>query len=622
MRSLGFRLLAPVVGVAMLLMAGAGRANEAPVTSKVGKQVADFSLKDTSGKPWSLYGLKNGKAVVVVFLSFDCPVSISYSPRLADLARQYGERGVAFVGVCPCDEEAEQVARHARDFKLPFPVLKDRQLAAADALGAQLTPEAFLLDERFVLRYRGRIDDSYAARLKKRAETGREDLKEALDEVLAGKPVRVSATAPIGCAIVRETAAKPAGTTVTYHRDVLPILQNHCQSCHRPGEVAPFALTTYKQAVNWAADIKGYTHNHKMPPWKPVAGPAFRDERRLNEHEIATLAAWVDGGTPAGDPHDAPSPREFPRGWQLGQPDLVLTPNNDFQLGASGRDLFRCFVLPVDLPEDKQVVAVEVRPGNPSIVHHALVFTDSSGRARKLEEAGQQREKPDPDGDGGPGYTVSMGIGFLPSGGLGGWAPGQLARQLPPDTFFLIPKKSDVVIQVHYHRDGRVEKDQIRIGLYFAKEPMAKRMQGLAIPGRFWFIPAGAQDFEVKGSIWVDQDITIHSVMPHMHLLGKNIEVTMTPPEGPPQFLVAIKGWDYNWQETYLFREPIQVKAGTRFDIKAHYDNSDANPLNPNHPPRAVRFGEQTTDEMCFGFIGATTEQRGRIRPRYQKPKD
>lgn len=602
------------------LFVSPGRAEEAASTAKIGKKIDNITLSDLAGKAHALHDLKDKKAIVLVFLSFDCPVSTGYSGPLADLAKTYGERGVAFVGICPGEDDAAGVAKNAKEHKIPFPVFKDTKAAAA--LQAEITPSAFVLDGQFVLRYRGRIDDEYLARLKKKERITRFDLKEALEDVLAGKEVRQPATAPIGCPIARAKPAPAATGKVTYYRDVLPILQNHCQSCHRPGEVGPFALMTYRHAVNWADDLKTFTQNHQMPPWKPTDGPAFRDERKLADKDIATLAEWVDGGTPEGNPKDAPPPRQFPQGWQLGKPDLVLTADDDFILGPTGRDVFRCYVLPTNLTEDKYVTAVEFRPGNGRVVHHSLNFIDTTGKGRELQQKEKDRAKKDDEKDQGPGYSVTMGgVGFRPTGAIGGWAPGQVTRRLPPDTAYFLPKGADLVLQVHYHRNGRTEKGRPSIGLYFSPKPVAKRFQSIVVPGRFFFIPPGDNDFKVKGSVWIEDDCQIHSVMPHMHMLGKQIEVTITPPQGQPQTLVAIREWDYNWQETYFFRAPIAVKAGTRFDIEAHYDNSAKNPRNPFAPPRLVKFGEQTTDEMCFGFVGATADKPGRIRRKMQAPK-
>jgi peroxiredoxin len=622
-------LWAGLVATLVVWPCGAARADKAASTDKLGTKIDRVTFQDAAGKPFPLHDLKDKKAVVAVFLSFDCPVCTSYCPVLAELAKTYEPRGVAFVGITTNeDEDAAGVAKHAAEYKIPFPVFLDKRLKAADAFKAVTTPEAFVLDHHGILRYRGRIDDAYSARLKRKSQVSRHDLREALDEILADKPVSQPATVAVGCPITRDPANRKANGKVTYYRDVLPIVQNHCQLCHRPGEVGPFALLTYKQAVNWASDIKEYTQNRQMPPWKPVEGKPFLNERRLSEKDIATLAAWVDGGTPAGDPTDAPPRRTFVQGWQLGQPDLILTAEAEMQVGPSGKDLFRCYVLPTRLSEDKYVTAVEVRPGNPRIVHHTLQFIDTSGQARKLEQKEKERAKKPDELDVGPGYSSAMGVGFLPRGGLGGWAPGQMARHLPEGTGHLLPKGAEVVMQVHYHRDGRLEKDKTQIGLYFAKKPVSRPYQGLVVAGgngqgrvRFFMIPAGAARHRIQGSMWVEQDCVIHSVMPHMHLLGKEIRVTMTPPGGATETLVHIADWNYNWQETYWFKQPIAVKDGTRFDIEAYYDNSDANPNNPSHPPRLVTFGEQTTNEMCFGFIGATSDKPGRIRMRFEDKK-
>lgn len=611
---------------AFLFLSGLTFAADAPPNTKVGRKIDNVTLHDTAGKPWSLHDVTDKQAVVVVFLSFECPVSNSYTQLLSDLAKTYGSRGVAVVGIASNPDD--DTAKHVQEHRLPFPVLRDDKHSAADAFKAEVTPEVFLLDRHHILRYRGRIDNGYAARLKRNVHVTSHDLRNALDDLLAGKPVREPVTQAVGCAIVRGEAAK-AGGPVTYYRDVAPILQTHCQTCHRPGEVGPFALMNYRQAVNWAGDIKEYTQSRKMPPWKPVEGVAFHNERRLSDKDLATLATWADHGTPEGNPKDAPPPRTFTDGWQLGQPDLVLTVPDEFQVGPSGSDIFRCFVLPTGLTEDKFVNAVEVRPGNPRVVHHSLLFIDTTGQGRKLEQKQQELGVKEDDKDRGPGYSVAMGVGFLPQGGLGGWAPGQMARYLPENTGYHLPKGSDVVMQLHYHRNGRTERDRTTIGLYFAKKPVGKRYQSVTIPGGGrgatgflrLAIPAGAEKHLITGTIWVDHDCTLHSVMPHMHMIGRQIKVTVTPPDGPSQPLVGIEDWDYNWQETYVLKEPMRIKAGTRFDVEAVYDNSDKNPNNPFNPPRTIRFGEQTTNEMCFVFLGATADTPGRLRPRFEPLK-
>jgi peroxiredoxin/mono/diheme cytochrome c family protein len=602
-----------VLGTVLALTALPAKGEEVP-TEKINKKIDNVTIPGVDGKPFALHGLKGHKAVVVVFLSFDCPVSNHYAATLADLHKAYAGKGVAFVGVNSSDDlDAAGMARQAEAFKLPFPILKDEKHALAEALKAETAPEAFVLDPNFVLRYRGRIDNTFAARLKKNQQTTSFDLKAALDDLLAGKDVALPATRAIGCPIPRDRVVAREGK-VTFYRDVLPILQNRCQSCHRPGEVGPFPLLTYNQAVNWCSDIKEYTQNRKMPPWKPVAGPAFHNERRLSDSEIATLASWVDANTPEGDPKDAPPAAHFIDGWQLGKPDLILSVDEDVVVGPGGRDLFRSLVLPTNLPEDKYVVAFEVRPGNARVLHHTLNFIDLTGKGRELEKKEKERAKKPGEQDSGPGYTVSMGIGFSPQGGLGGWAPGQIGRYLPEGTGYLLPKGADVIVQAHYHRTGRVEKDRIQIGLYFAKKPAVTRLEALVLPGRFVYIPAGENHFGVNGTIEILQDCTLHSVMPHMHMLGREIKVTITPPEGKPYSLIAIKDWDYNWQETYFLKESQAIKAGTRIAVEAFYDNTDKNPSNPNRPAKMVIFGEQTDNEMCFVFLGVTSSKGERVR--------
>jgi peroxiredoxin len=618
--------------LAVLFMLEPSAAEPKPSTAHLGKKIANLTFAEPSGKTLALYDFKDKKAIVLVFLSFECPVSKSYSQPLAALAKELGKH-VAFVGLTTNEDETpDQVAKHARDFNIPFPVVRDRHLKAADALKAEITPEVFVLDGDFVLRYRGRIDDGYIERLKKHPQPSQRNLEQVLGEILSGRPVSQPATVAVGCPIQRPENTKAVTGTVTYYREVLPILQNNCQSCHRPGEVGPFSLMSYRQAVNWADDIKTYTRNRQMPPWKPVDSPGFHNERGLSDKDISTLAAWVDGGTPAGDAKDAPPPRTFPQGWQLGTPDLVLTVAEEFTLGPSGRDLFRCFVLPTNLTEDKFVTAIEVRPTNPRIVHHTLQFIDTAGEGRKLERLARDKKPAVSDKDHpkesqfdrGPGYTVAMGVGFVPKGGLSGWAPGQMPRYLPAGTGYLLPKESDVVVQVHFHRNGRVEKERTQIGLYFAKKPIGKVYQGSVLAGGsggvgplrlFFSIPAGNKHFELTGDAWATEDFTLYSIMPHMHLLGKSIKVTMTPPAGNPTTLVAINDWDYNWQETYWFKEPVRVKAGSKFQVEAIYDNSSDNPNNPFDPPQRVTYGEQTTNEMCFVFLGGVSASKGRRLP-------
>jgi hypothetical protein len=443
---------------------------------------------------------------------------------------------------------------------------------------------------------------------------------------LTAKPCRAGPESSPAAFGGRNTPAKAEPAPVTFYRDLLPILQNHCQECHRPGEVGPFSLQTYKQALRWGPDMKEFTQNHKMPPWKPVHSHGmFLNERALTDAEILQFARWVDAGMPEGDPRDKPPPRQFHEGWQNGEPDLILEAPEDMIVGPTGRDIMRVFAFPTNFPEDKFLSAIEVRPGNKRVVHHTLYFTDISGQGKKLQQAERNRLKKPDEQDHGPGYSATMGLGFISLPPkvilLSGWAPGMLYRPLPEGVGYRLPRGADILLQIHYHRTGKEERDRTRIGLYFAKKPVDQPLHILPAPGLFTMIPPGKDRYKVDGRIWIDQDITIHYLMPHMHLLGKEIKATVTHPNGNMKTLVWIKDWDFNWQEFYFLKEPLKVPAGSRFDVVSYFDNSDKNPVNPFHPPRPVFLGEETTNEMSLVFMGCTTTgSRSLLLPRFVDP--
>lgn len=589
---------------------------QADQPAAVGKAVKPVPLVALDGSPATLNALRGKTATVVVFASFECPVSNHYAAVLNDLARAVGHKGVAVVVVCASDDPREQLAKSAAEFRLIVPVVVDTKKQLARALKAEVTPEAFVLDAAGVVRYRGRIDDQFSARLKRNAVISSHDVRNALDDILAAKPVRTPVTKAVGCPVDYDVEVKFGDTT--YHKHVAPILNAHCVTCHRPGEVGPFALTTYKQAKRWAADIVEYTKTRQMPPWMPAAGVPMKGERRLTDAELKTLALWEHAGGPEGDPKDAPPAPTFAGGWARGTPDLIVSPADDFTLAAHGDDTFRCFVLPTGLTEHKWLVGYDVKPGNPRVVHHTLHFFDTTGQGRVLEKVNRQKETVlSPDH--GPGYPVAMGVGFTPPprptgdvpvfGGLGGWAPGQGPQVVPKGAGWFLPKGADFLLQVHYHRDGKPGTDRTRVGLYFAKEPVTQPWQTVIVAGlKPWDkIPAGKTKHAARGAVYLHTDAVLHNVLPHMHLLGKAVTVTLTPPGGRSVVLVDIPAWDFRWQETYWLREPIAAKAGTKIEIAATFDNSAANPNNPTRPPKDVYVGEQTTDEMLYAFLGATS---------------
>jgi hypothetical protein len=560
--------------------------------------------------------VRAAKATLFLFLSTECPVSNAYTSRIVRLAGEYPARGVRVFGVSPNDHEtADVVTRYAAERGYRFPIVKDKGGALAARLGARMTPEAVVLDSTGRVRYRGRIDDS-----KDTTKVHSQDLRAALDAVLAGKPVAVARTEAFGCAIQSGTASlasqspksdKGAATSsnavVTYAGEVAPILYRNCVTCHRKGEVAPFALETYPQARAWARAIKTFTASRKMPPWKADSNGEFHSERRLTDAEIATLAAWADAGAPMGDARRLPPLPQFAAGWKLGTPDVVVEMPETYELGPDGRDVYQCFVIPTSYSEDRWVAAIEVAPGNRRVVHHVIGFLDTSGTARKLDAA-----------DSAPGYTnptPGNAPGFTPAGLLGGWAPGNDPARLPPGVGTLLPKGADIVMEVHYHRNGKPELDRTRLGIHFVQGPVEKRLRMDAVINRTFRIPPGDADHLVRGSAQIPQNITVLGVTPHMHQIGRSMTAKAVLPDGTVRPLIHVPDWDFNWQLTYGYKEPVKLPDGTRIEVSARYDNSSANPHNPSKPPREVTWGEQTTDEMFVFFFAYTVDAEQLTRP-------
>jgi hypothetical protein len=399
-----------------------------------------------------------------------------------------------------------------------------------------------------------------------------------------------------------------AGDSVpTYHGPIVRILQERCQDCHRPGQAAPFSLLNYEQARKRADDLVRVTADKIMPPWHASTeeGGPFRDARVMSRSEIDALASWAAAGAPEGDPKDAPPPRTFPSDWPMGEPDLVLSSPEPYELEASGADEFRVFVLPSGLTEGKWIQAIDFRPSNRQVVHHVLAAFETRGRARKFDA-----ESP------GVGYGTSGDYRLWPEGELDGWAPGKSPHRLPDGIARYLPAGADVLLQVHYRKSGKPERDATAVGLYFAKAPVEKQLRagGVIPPVPFLSltpklsIPAGEPAHKVIGSTTLRSDIHLIAVIPHMHWLGKDFLLTATFPDGSESTLIRIPRWDFNWQGTYDLTTPLPLPKGTRLDMVAHFDNSASNPANPHRPPITIGWGEQTSDEMCIGFFHYTRD--------------
>ena len=567
----------------------------------------DFSLLDTDGVAHSLRASPERSALALVFLSTECPIANAYVPELNRqfAALREAEAKVEFYGVVSNGGTTRATAsRYVSEFKLQFPLLFDASGELADALKPSHTPEAFVIDRDGQIAYRGRIDDLYADLDKRRAAATHHDLADAIAAVVAGRPVESARTDPVGCLF--ETGGRSKSqSNVSYTRDIAPILQANCVTCHREGEVAPFPLLTYADAARRARQIVRVTQSRFMPPWRPEPDFGhFLNERRLTDRELALFEDWSGAGAPEGDSADLPPPPRFTEGWQLGEPDLVIKMPEPFEVPAEGRDVFRNFVIPLDLDEDKLVAVAEFRPGNRRVVHHSIFYLDNTGVARRKDAA-----------DPGPGYGSFGGPGFLPSGSIGGWAPGQMPQRLRDGMGRQLRKGTDLVVQIHYHPSGKVETDQSTVGLHFVKQGSRKMVVPITIVDRGLYIPAGVPNQPMSGAYKLPNDVTLIGVIPHMHLLGREMKVTATLPDGTREPLIWIKDWNFNWQDQYHPARPAHYPKGTRLDVEAVYDNSDGNPLNPNSPPKEVTWGEQTTDEMFVCFFLMTTDKSDDLLP-------
>lgn len=599
-----------VLGLAVATaFAGASMGADAPAVDRnVGQRMPDFTLKNTSGESVRLYAyaLQRKKAVALIFTGTSCPVSEVYTPRLVELAKEYEPKGVVFLAInANAHETADDVAKHAKEHGITFPVLKDTKNLVADLALAEKTPEVVLVDGRGVIRYRGAIDDQYVVG-KRKPKAEKSYLVDAIDAILAGKPVAVAATEVAGCPIERVEAqvarpnvkrVRPPQAAVaaaraeiekkdgpaevgkvTFAEDVAPILQAKCQACHRPGQSGPFSLLTFDDARGKAASIADVVDDRRMPPWHadPRHGQ-FANDRSLSAKQRATLLAWVEQGTPLGDPAKLPPPVKFAEGWTIGTPDLVIETPRDYTVPAQGVIDYVFVRVPTNFKEDRWVQAAEAVPGDRSVVHHIIAYLVTKDSRRPTENH------------------------------LCGYAPGDMPSIYPSGIAKKIPAGANILFQIHYTPNGKARTDRSKIGLIFAKAPVEHEARTLPIINEEFThkefpIPAGDPNFEIKASFPIRRDTYLMAFMPHMHLRGKDFRYTIIPKDGPPEVVLSVPAYDFGWQSYYYLDKPRLLKAGTRIDCVAHYDNSKDNPANPD-PTKDVSWGDQTFEEMMIGYI-------------------
>ncbi|HEY1304599.1 MAG TPA: hypothetical protein VGF24_13650 [Vicinamibacterales bacterium] len=385
------------------------------------------------------------------------------------------------------------------------------------------------------------------------------------------------------------------GGPVTFTETIAPIVYANCVTCHRPGEAAPFSLISYEDVAKRGALIARVTQARYMPPWHATHGYGeFADERRLTDEQIAAIGEWVNHGMPKGDSAKMPRVPEFADGWHLGKPDLIVEMPLGYDVPAAGPDQFRNFVIPTKLTEDKWVRAVEFRPSARKVVHHAIFSWIKGGSAASRDGA-----------DGKPGFPgIGLpSLGDANSGPLGGWATGGTPAFLPEGLASRLPAGSDFVLQIHFHLSGKPETERSSVGFYFADKAPERTLINVDAPALFAFgkgldIPPGVKDHSIEDSFVLPVDVRAYGIGAHAHYLGKEMKAEALLPDGTIRHLLWIRDWDFNWQDSYTYKQPLDLPKGTRIDVKVGYDNSTDNPRNPRTPPRRVKFGLQSQDEM------------------------
>lgn len=563
------------------------------VHSVRGGQPAERLLKGIDLKGDSHWlGQNHGcQGIVVVFLATECPISNRYIPLLNEIAgKDRNKPPIRVYGVISSPHiTREDAIAHSEKYKPQFPILFDASGELRDQLSATHTPQAFLLSSRGKILYDGAIDDRFAAINVAKATPTKHYLKDAVQSFLRREKIALNHTTPVGCPL--EVNSREEGDApVTFNRDIAPILFANCAICHRPGESGPFSLLTYHDAVKHSVQIGNVTSQGIMPPWKPAVGfGRFREERHLSDRQIALINEWIKAGTPEGPASDLPPIPQFSSEWQLGKPDLVLEMPEEFTVAAAGDDLHQHFVIPTGLTKDRLIEAVEFRPGNSSVVHHAGFYLDVSGAARKLDTA-------DPD----VGYGGGAGPQFYSYGKLRTWTPGTRPQRFPDGYGQLIRKDTDIMMEIHYQRTGKVEADRSKIGIYFAPSKTKQVVLEFQVMDTNLEIPVGNPRFHQHVSYTLPVATTLLDVSPHLHSLGREVKAEAQLPDGTVKPLIWVADWDVNWQGQYVFLEPVRLPAGTKIECDYYFDNTSGNPRNPNDPPLAVSWGERSKDEMAI----------------------
>ena len=560
-----------------------------PAEHGIGAMLPDVAFADLAGKQHRLSDFTaKGKATVVALVSPSCPVSKRYLPTLAAMEQQCRAQGTAFLLVAPtATDTPEQLRAALKAAGLTAPCVPDPSGTFAKTLGALSTTDAFVVDARRTLVYRGAIDDQYGLGYSLDAPRQRY-LADALAATLAGRTPAIAATEAPGCLLDLAKAQPAPRGDLTFHNRISRVLQANCVECHRAGGVAPFPLETHEQVAAKSGMIRKMVDRGLMPPWfaaPPAKGAhtPWANDRSLAARDKAELLAWLDAGKPAGDAKDAPLARQWPGEWKIGTPDAVVQIPTAIAVKATGVMPYQNVTVDTDFGGDKWVRGFEVQPTAREVVHHVLIFV----REKEGAIPGKRR----------------MGSEDEASGGFfAAYVPGNNHIIYPDGYAKPLPAGARIKFQIHYTPNGTATSDQVKIGLLFAKEAPKHVVHVAGIADVMLNIPAGAENHPETGAIPVPREVKLLAFMPHMHVRGKAFRYEVVLPDGTTRTLLDVPRYDFNWQLGYRYAEPPTIPAGSKIRATGWFDNSANNPANPD-PNKTVRWGPQTYDEMMLGYV-------------------
>ena len=552
-----------------------------------GERVADVAVTDVDGKKATLSALSGAVGAVIVVRDAECPVTQRYSPRLVELEKEFGPKGYTFTYVDVTPHSRADAKADAAKYQLTGRTILDADRKIVNALRAASAAEAFVIDARGTLRYRGAIDDQYGIDYHKAAPTV-SYLREALGRVSSGREIVRRQTDAPGCVLPTDQTVAGKERPVTYHNRISRLVAENCQSCHRAEGNAPMPLDLYKQVADRRATIEFMTKSGRMPPWfahRQIG--EWANDRSLSERDLKDLLAWAHNGAPEGSAKDAPLPRTFVKGWNIGTPDAIIAASDTFKVPAQGVVEYKYTYTKTNFDEDKWVTAMEVRPEAAKAVHHVIVFIEEPGR----EPDARKRKPGDP----------------APQGGLAGFfaatAPGTPAMFFPEGTAKKLPKGAWLKFQIHYTPNGTEYLDNTKIGLLFADKPATQEVQTRAAANTRIEIKPYEKDQTFFAEVTLRTGGTMLNLFPHAHTRGQAFKYDLIDPTGKDTTTILdVPKYSFNWQTYYAFKKPLDIPAGAKIRVTAKYDNSKDNPFNPD-PSKTVRFGEQTFEEMMIGYF-------------------